>query len=133
MSTREMLLLLTLALAAPVQADTALVTSLQTQYRVQGAGDFSAARGEKLWTQEVPGKDGKLRSCPACHGQDLTRNGQHATTRKAIKPLSTKTNPKRFTDEKKVSKWLVRNCKWTFGHDCTPQEKGDLLEYLTTH
>ncbi|MBA1331752.1 cytochrome C, partial [Candidatus Endoriftia persephone str. Guaymas] len=23
-----------------------------------------------------------------------------------------------------------RNCRWTFGRDCTPQEKGDLMLFI---
>jgi hypothetical protein len=36
----------------------------------------------------------------------------------------------RYTDLGKMEKWFKRNCKWTWGRECTPQEKGDLLEYL---
>ena len=36
----------------------------------------------------------------------------------------------RYTDPGKVEKWFGRNCLWTWGRECTAQEKGDLLEYL---
>ena len=41
-------------------------------------------------------------------------------------------NPKRLTDRTKIEKWFVRNCKWTFGRECTPQEKGDLLSFISS-
>ncbi len=133
MNTRAMMLFYALMLAAPVQAGDTVVKSLQSQYQTQGAKTFSAAAGEKLWNQQVADKKGEMRSCPSCHGKDIAQNGQHATTKKVIKPMAASANPKRYTDEKKTTKWLTRNCKWTWGRDCTPQEKGDLLEYLSTH
>ena len=39
-------------------------------------------------------------------------------------------NPKRLTDRSKIEKWFKRNCKWTLGRECTPQEKGDILTFL---
>jgi hypothetical protein len=36
-------------------------------------------------------------------------------------------NPERLADKAKIEKWLARNCKWTLGRACTPQEKGDVL------
>lgn len=133
MSTRATLLFYALVMAMPAHASDAVVKSLQQQYGSQGATEFSAGNGEKIWQQQVAAKNGEMRSCQSCHGKDITQNGQHATTKKIIKPMAASANPKRYSDEKKVSKWMVRNCKWTFGRDCTPQEKGDLLEYLSTH
>lgn len=133
MHSRTIILFSALLLALSVHAETAVVKSLQGQYQTQGATTFSAAAGEKLWNLEVADKKGEMRACTACHGKDITQNGQHASTKKVIKPMAASANPKRYGDEKKVSKWLVRNCKWTFGRECTPQEKGDLLEYLITH
>ena len=62
---------------------------------------FSAERGDKLWHQKNTGKDGKERDCTLCHGTDLKKSGKHIKT------------------------------KWTFGRECTNQEKGDLLMYLS--
>jgi hypothetical protein len=35
----------------------------------------------------------------------------------------------RFSDPEKVEKWFKRNCTW--GRECTAQEKGDFLAYLS--
>ena len=48
-------------------------------------------------------------------------------TGKAIEPLAPSANPKRLTDPEHIEKWFLRNCKWTLGRECTPQEKGDFL------
>lgn len=99
------------------------------QFRKDGGKDFSAAKGKKLFTSEVMTK-GQKRSCTLCHGTDLTKSGKHNRTHKVIKPMAPSVNPKRFTDVKKINKWLKRNCEWTFGHECSAQEKGDLLKFF---
>jgi cytochrome c553 len=116
---------------AAIGADT-VVTTLQAEYRTAGAGTFSADTGKAAWKREVTASDGKLRSCTGCHGPDLTQQGKHAQTQKIIAAMAPSVNPKRLTDRKKVEKWLQRNCKWTWGRECTPQEKGDILAYLST-
>jgi len=98
-------------------------------YQGQGAGPFSAAAGGQAWTAKHQ-TEGESRSCTTCHGTDLTKPGKHATTGKVIEPLAVSTNPERLTDRAKVEKWLGRNCRWTLGRDCTPQEKGDFLKYI---
>ena len=40
-------------------------------------------------------------------------------------------NPERLTEVKKLNKWFLRNCKWTYGRECTAQEKGDILVWLS--
>ncbi len=92
---------------------------------------FSAKHGKQLWNRINIAKDGKERRCTTCHGNDLSKPGKHAKTGKKIKPLAPSVNAERFTKLKKVKKWFKRNCKWTFGHECTTQEKGDLLMYLS--
>ncbi len=57
--------------------------------------------------------------------------GKHNRTGKMIKPISPTVNPERLTDIKKIKKWLLRNCKWTFGRECTTQEKGNILLWLS--
>lgn len=109
-----------------------VVSTLQTSYQAAGAGAFSATAGKTAWSREVTASDGKARSCTGCHGSDLTQQGKHAQTQKAIAAMAPSVNPKRLTDRKKVEKWLLRNCKWTWGRECTPQEKGDFLAYLST-
>ena len=99
---------------------------IQSSYRAQGANDFSAGRGTTLWVREGV----KGRHCATCHGAVPSRPGKHARTRKLIDPMALSTSPKRFTDPAKVEKWFKRNCTWTWGRECSAQEKGDFLEYL---
>src|SRR5664279_3245554 len=104
------------------------VEDLLKQYTAQGAGNFSAAAGEQFWDHPVTDeKTGEIRRCSLCHTTDLRRTGKHATTGKAIEPMAPSVNPKRLTDAKDIEKWLTRNCKWTLGRECTPQEKGNVL------
>ena len=41
--------------------------------------------------------------------------------------MAVSVNPKRLSDPAKVEKWFGRNCRWTLGRDCTPQEKADFV------
>ena len=124
----------------PILAVAALVPTLAlaggdallSQYGSQGAGPFDAGRGERAWRREMPATEGSTRSCTSCHGSDLTTLGKHARTGKAIKPMAPGSEPTRLTDPKKIEKWFLRNCKWTWGRTCTPQEKGDFIAYLNT-
>lgn len=100
-------------------------------YRGQGAGSFNAAAGEALWNKPMPdARNGASRSCASCHTKDLGAIGKHAETGKRIEPMSVRANAKRLTDSKFIEKWFLRNCKWTFGRACTPQEKGDFLTFM---
>ena len=100
------------------------------QFKKEGASSFSAQHGKENWTKKVTSKEGDQRSCTTCHDADLTKPGQHAKTKKTIDPMSPSVNPKRLTDEKKIEKWFKRNCEWTWGRECTAQEKGDFLKFL---
>jgi hypothetical protein len=122
---------LALILCLDSAASAAPVDDLLQQFRAQGAKDFSAAAGESFWQE--PHKDatsGEVRKCALCHTTNLTATGKHAVTGKAIKPLAPSANPERLTDASKIEKWLDRNCKWTLGRTCTPQEKGDVLTMI---
>ena len=89
-------------------------------------GTYSAEKGAKLWGYEMfPGK-----SCSSCHGDDLTKSGRHTKTNKVIKPLSPSANPNRLTKEKKINKWLKRNCKFTYKRTCTAEEKINFIEFI---
>ncbi|EXJ15599.1 DUF1924 domain-containing protein [Imhoffiella purpurea] len=91
------------------------------------------AAGAAAWIQEHPASDGTdQRSCATCHGTDLTQPGRHAKTGKAIDPMAPSVNPQRLTDEKKIAKWLLRNCRWTLGRECTETEKADFIAYIET-
>jgi len=111
-------------------ASTALkadaISEVQNQYRTQGAGLFLFKRGEELWNS----RQYQDRQCADCHGPDLRLPGRHQRTNKPIEPMAPSVVADRYTDPGKMEKWFIRNCKWTWGRECTPQEKGDLLEYL---
>jgi len=107
------------------------VDDLLARYAGQGAASFSAAAGEQFWDRPfVDPKSGEPRKCSLCHTTDLKRKGKHAKTGKVIEPLAPSVNPKRLTDVRDMEKWLTRNCKWTLGRECTPQEKGDVLTMI---
>ncbi|MFB2650988.1 DUF1924 domain-containing protein [Shewanella mangrovisoli] len=96
------------------------------QYQTQGAGPFSAAAGQTLWLQQS-----EDRSCASCHTAKVTDSGMHQNTRKPIEAMSPSLTSNRLTDAAKIEKWFTRNCNWTFKRECTPQEKGDVLLWLS--
>lgn len=102
-----------------------------THYNPQGNSSVSAERGDALWHKKNTGADGKERDCTVCHGDDLKKSGKHIKTGKVIDPMAPSVNKERYTDLEKIEKWFTRNCKWTFGRECTNQEKADLLKYLS--
>ncbi|MEZ5511827.1 MAG: DUF1924 domain-containing protein [Gammaproteobacteria bacterium] len=132
MTSRVFAWMLMAALATPAFSGQQLIEQLQSQYRNQGATTFTAERGKQLWEQQITNKQGEQRACTSCHGIDPRQSGQHATTKKPIKPMAMSVNSARFSDEKKINKWFTRNCKWTWGRECSPQEKGDILQYMLT-
>jgi hypothetical protein len=105
------------------------VESMLAGYWNDGAAAFSAERGKLLWTTTRI-VDGEQRACSSCHTTNPAAPGRHIKTGKAIEPIAASANPDRFTDMAKTEKWFRRNCKWTLGRECTPQEKGDLLTWL---
>ncbi len=126
MKTALAAVMASVAAVFPSRADT--VTDLLRQYEAQGAARFSAATAETQWTKQFrDAKTGEMRHCSTCHSEDLRKTGKHAVTGKLIEPLAPSANPKRLTDAEHVEKWFLRNCKWTLGRECTPQEKGDFL------
>ncbi|MGB5539422.1 MAG: DUF1924 domain-containing protein [Gammaproteobacteria bacterium] len=106
---------------------------LMQGYRDAGAGPFSAEAGGSAWTQthQSAGAAG-ARSCASCHGTDPGQPGKHIETGKPIEPMAVSVNPARLSDPGKVEKWFRRNCRWTLGRECTPQEKGDFIQYMTS-
>ena len=119
-------LLLTTAGGTNAAADP--VDDLLKDFAALGASNFSAQAGERFWDHAVTDpKSGEVRRCSLCHSDDLRRSGKHATTGKVIEPLAPSVNPKRLSNRADIEKWLLRNCKWTLGRECTPQEKGDVL------
>lgn len=124
------LIMTTLFVCQTTLAQSVVNEALKT-YSENGKLKFNAKHGQALWTKKFPGKDGKDRQCTSCHGKDLSQNGKHAKSGKTIKPMAASVNPKRYTKMKKINKWFKRNCKWTLGRECTNQEKGDILKYLS--
>ena len=130
MAVRYLVVFCTLFTLAAVAGASPASDAELAQFKADGGADFSAQRGKADWTKQVPSSEGELRSCSACHGPDPTKTGQHATTKKLIEPMAVSANPERFTDQKKMDKWLKRNCEWAWGRECTAQEKGDILSFL---
>ena len=128
MLRRKWLILLVIV---PLGSQASVVDEQLAAYRASGAGPFNAQKGEQLWRQEVMNaKDGRTRSCTTCHGNNLRSTGKHIKTGKVIEPLSPAVNAERLSSAKKIRKWFKRNCKWTWGRECTLQEKGDLLSFM---
>jgi hypothetical protein len=96
-------------------------------YKQQGVTQIDIEKGRQLFNSKVGD-----RSCTSCHGTNLTIPGKHQKTGKPIKPMALSVNPQRFQDSKKIEKWFLRNCKWTFKRTCTVQEKADILSWLAT-
>lgn len=120
-----------LFMAAAAQVHAGVVDTLQQEYKAAGAGPFSAVQGQQRWTEKHrDAETGKEFSCQTCHGEDLKKSGKHEKTGKVIDPLAPSVNKERLTDIKFINKWFLRNCKQVLGRECTPQEKGDYLEYL---
>lgn len=99
--------------------------ALLETWQVDATLQFSAEAGRLLWYQEVDG-----RSCTSCHSESVRGAGRHQKTGKVIEPMAPSVNSTRLTEAKKIKKWLLRNCKWTFGRECSAQEKGDILTWL---
>ena len=117
---------LTLMLVTTSAYATNVTDTLLAQFQQQGAGPFSASAGQSFWQQDHNG-----RSCTLCHTADVTQAGEHAKTGKRIEPMAPSVNPERLTDQAQVEKWLLRNCRWVLERECTPQEKGDVLVWLS--
>lgn len=130
MRYRSLTLMTLLMTLSSAQASEATDQLLQ-RYRDQGAGPFSAEAGKAIWFSTHPSTEApQSRGCTDCHGASPADGGAHLRTGKAIDPMSPAINPERLTDQKKIRKWLLRNCKWTLGRECSWQERGDLLTFL---
>ena len=109
-----------------------LLAQYETQAKAADGGfsGFSVKRGEALYMSTHSEGGADTPSCSSCHTKlpmkaGLTRAG------KAIEPMAVSVSPKRFTDMEKTEKWFARNCKSVLGRQCSPQEKGDFITYLT--
>lgn len=126
MSLRSILYAAPLAAAILVQPAWS-APSAADEYMSRAGDPADPQRGRQLW--QARGQQG--RSCTSCHGLDVSQPGRHKRTGKEIAPMAPSVNPERFTDARKLAKWFKRNCKWTLGRECTPQEKADVLGWLT--
>ena len=117
-----------LMLALPLLAVgvSAATQALLEELAVNAAEPFSAEAGSATWFKDANG-----RSCTSCHTDSVHAQGRHERTGKVIEPMAPSVNPERLTKRKKINKWFLRNCKWTFGRECTAQEKGDILVWLS--
>lgn len=112
-------------------ASGAVVDSLLADYSKMSGKEPVVERGQNAWSLVVnTAGSTQGRSCTSCHGADLTLPGKHQRTGKSIEPMALSVNSVRFQDAAKIEKWFKRNCKWTWGRECTPQEKGDFLLFL---
>lgn len=109
---------------------TPATDALLAKYKEAGATKVDANKAKQDWVKEVKNAKGETGSCAACHGKDLTKPGKHVETGKVIEPMSPKVTKERFTEEKKIEKWFLRNCKEAWGRECTAQEKADFLSFL---
>lgn len=123
----RVLLILTGALLAPAAiAVPPAALELLAELQAQAPRAFAAPRGRQTWYREVGG-----RSCVSCHTDSVYTPGRHQRTGKVIEPMAPSVNAERLTQRKKIDKWFLRNCKWTYGRECTAQEKGDILLWLS--
>ena len=124
--------ILAIALGVTSSLVHASVTSdLIAEYQHSGAQQPDPQKAKAMWTQKFPDESGKnTRSCSSCLTDNLHSSGKHARTNKPIEPLAPSVNKERLTDAKKIEKWFKRNCKWTLGRECSPQEKSDFLSYI---
>jgi hypothetical protein len=90
-----------------------------------------AEQGRLLWSQtHMQPKLGKPVSCASCHTADLRQAGKHLRTGRRIEPMALSVNPTRLSDPAKVEKWFRRNCKWTWGRECSEQEKQQIMAWM---
>jgi|TARA_X000000368_G_scaffold278828_1_gene221218 hypothetical protein len=100
-------------------------TSLLEELAESHNTSFSIKSGKETWFKKVDD-----RSCTSCHSESVLLKGSHIRTGKVIEPMAPSVNPERLTNIKKMKKWFLRNCKWTYNRECTAKEKGDILVWL---
>ena len=122
-----------LGMASAVAGAADSPASLMTQYAQQAGvpvSALSAPRGAALYRTEHPGRNGQAVSCAGCHTANPTQPGR-TRVGKRIEPLAPAANPQRFTDAAKVEKWFRRNCQDVLQRECSAQEKGDFIAWLS--
>ena len=122
-----------LGLVSAVASAADTPASLMAHYaRAAGVpvSGLSAKRGETLYRTEHPGRNGPMLSCVSCHTANPKQAGR-TRVNKVIEPLAPAANPERFTDAAKVEKWFRRNCADVLQRECSVQEKGDFIAWLS--
>ncbi|WP_324779980.1 DUF1924 domain-containing protein [Thiobacillus sedimenti] len=122
-----------LALAAGAAAAADSPASLMAGYAHEAGvpvTSLSAQRGAALYRTEHPGRNGQAVSCAGCHTSNPAQPGR-TRVGKRIEPLAPAANPQRFTDAAKVEKWFRRNCQDVLQRECSAQEKGDFIAWLS--
>jgi len=122
-----------LGMASAVAGAAETPASLMAQYAKQASvpvSALSAPRGAALYRTEHPGRNGQAVSCAGCHTANPTQAGR-SRVGKRIEPLAPAANPQRFTDAAKVEKWFRRNCQDVLQRECSAQEKGDFIAWLS--
>ncbi|GMQ99878.1 MAG: hypothetical protein BMS9Abin18_0706 [Zetaproteobacteria bacterium] len=128
---KNFIMIIMLFLSQTAIANENSVQTLLDQYHSEGATRFDANKGKTMWhEQHFQEKLGKQVSCATCHTRNIRKTGEHVRTGKLIEAMAASVNPERFQDTKKIEKWFKRNCKWTWGRECSPQEKGDFLTFF---
>lgn len=95
-----------------------------------GFSGFSAERGKALFIAKHANGKPETPSCTSCHTSSPQQAGR-TRAGKAIEPMALSKSPDRYSDLAKVEKWFRRNCDTVMGRECTPQEKGDFLVFMT--
>jgi hypothetical protein len=117
--------------ASTLAADTpATLMARYAQTAGTSVSDLSPPRGEALFRTEHPGRAGTPVSCASCHTANPKQPGR-TRVGKRIEPLAPAANPQRFTDAAKVEKWFRRNCQDVLQRECSAQEKGDFISWLS--
>jgi mono/diheme cytochrome c family protein len=96
-----------------------------------GFAGFSAERGKAFFLAQQTGGKPDTPSCTSCHGKDPMAGGQ-TRAGKAIDPMAVSAQADRYTDLAKTENWFGRNCNSVLGRDCTPQEKGDFIAFMSS-
>lgn len=91
---------------------------------------LAATSGAALYRTEHVGRNGQAVSCAGCHTANPKQAGR-TRVGKRIEPLAPAANQQRFTDAAKVEKWFRRNCQDVLQRECSAQEKGDFIAWLS--
>lgn len=136
MTVKRFMILSALAIALAAPAWSAAQDAVLEQYKTQAAAadgafaGFSAEHGKAFFLSTNTGGGADTPSCTSCHTSNPVNAGQ-TRAGKAIEPMAVSASPGRFTDFAKTEKWFTRNCKTVLGRECTPQEKGDFITYMS--